>query len=377
MDRPEDRMKYTKAGYVPPQPESMDRPDYRMKYTKAGYVPEGNPKGDKPKKKYEAKHVKKTGKKWKVWPLVLAAAATISLGYGIKHVPRDPQDNYVAEYKLVQLYDAERPETEDEVIRRINQSFEIGKTIPVPDGVVVHASSDYTQEGANKSQGVIGKRSLQLDGQAKIDYISLIDAQGRIVQVTYDAEKDGNVEEAIERAVQEKGFDRTSGKVMLHLSGVNIYGKEVKAGWAEQSDLIQEQDKVPQQIQYYEEGPEITGTREQFNGSIVVDAPDGAHIAGNIPDKDLQDVSQVAGKQYQDVNGNKIEIKEFNVENHPIPQKDGIALEWEFDNVEKKKAIAGLFAALGVAGFGIVNKEKIAKGTEDKTNKHDEEEPSL
>ncbi len=361
MDRPEDRMKYTKAGYVPPQKEGMERPENRMKYTRAGYSP---------------KHVKRTGRKWKVWPLVLAGVATISLGYGIKHVPRDPQDNFVASYKLVQLYEKDRPETEDEVIRRINSQFEIGKTVAVPDGVVVHASSDYTQEGANKSQGIIGKRSLQLNGQAKIDYISLIDASGRIVQVTYDKEQDANVEDAINRAVQENGFDRNTGKVMLHLSGVNIYGKEVQAGWAEQSDLITEEDKTPRQISTYEEGPVISNTKEGFNGSVVLDAPDGAHIVGNIPNLDFDNPGEIIGTKYTDINGNIIEFKEINIENHPIEQKDGVELEWEFDNVEKKKALVGLFAALGVAGFGVVNKEKFAKDTKDKTNKHDEE-PSL
>jgi hypothetical protein len=365
----------TKSFSLEDNPESHsqeENPSRSYSKTLDGILGKEDEKVERPK--YETKHVQRTGKRWKVWPLVLAGVATISLGYGINHIPRDPQDNYVAEYKLVQLLDGQRPETEAEVIKRINESFSIGKTIPVPDGVVVHASSDYTRDGANKSQGVIGQRSLKLDGKATIDYISLVDGTGRIVQVTYDAEKDGNVEEAIERAVQEKGFDRNSGRVMLHLSGVTLDGREVKAGWADQQDLIQEKDRMPRQVATLEEGPEISKTQEHFTGAIVVDAPDGTHIAGNIPAN--TDLSQIEGSQYVDAKGNKIEIKEFNLENRPTQVPDGIQLEWDFDNVENKKAIAGLFATLGIVGFADINRKKIIKGTNEKTDKQDEE-PSL
>ena len=371
IERPKGAHNYSKAGYFPNEEDRIERPEGAHNYSKAGYIPR---RTASKKGRYESKHVKKTGKRCKIWPLVLAGVATVSLGFGINKVPKEPLDNYVANYKLTKMVETTRPESEDEVIRRINESFAIGRTIPVPDGVVVHASSDYTQEGANKSQGVIGNRSLKINGQAQIDYISLIDGNGRIVQVTYDQERDANVEEAIERAVAEKGFDRNTGRVMLHLSGVTAQGKDITIGWADQEDLISDEQRNPMQVPTKVEGEEIIGTQEGFTGSIQVPTKDGGTVTATFPQN--TDYSQIEGNHYQ-LGQEEVVIKEFHVENQPIEQEDGIEVEWDFKNIQNRKALLALFGTLGIAGFAKVNSKKPnEKNTKDKTNEHDEE-PSL
>ncbi len=328
----------------------------------------------KRREKYTPKHakakVKKTGRRWKVWPILLAGVATLALGHYQRNMPQQPILTQNASYSLSELAQKDRLETEDEVIRRINSQFEIGQTIDVPDGVTVYQSSDHMREDANQRYGVYGESRLLISGPAKVEYISLVDQNGRIVQVTYDKEQDATVEDAVQRAVREQNFDYKTGHVMIHISGLGPTGEYTRGGWADQQDLITDEQRMQQVVPGQESGYRVEGTEENFDNAITFKNSDGEEVRAVFPED--TDYASLAGKNLTTADGKTYRVNDFGVGETETPVPDAVDIKWDFDHIKERKALAALFGLVGIAGFAVANKQKV-DDTKEKAKKDEEE----
>ncbi len=326
------------------------------------------------REKYTPKHakakVKKTGRRWKVWPIVLASVATLALGHYVKTTPQAPLETPNAKYVFSEMAEKDRLETEDEVIRRINSQFEIGQTIEVPDGVAVYQSSDHIRGDANQRYGVYGESQLLISGPVQVEYISLLDQNGRIVQVTYDKEQDATVEDAVQRAVREQGFDVKTGHVMIHISGLGPTGEYTRGGWADQQDLVTNEQRTQQVVLGQETGYRVEGQEENFENAVTFKNSSGEEVRAVFPEDTEYD--SLAGKSMTTVDGKTYRINEFEVGTTQTPVKDEVAIKWDFEHVKERKALAALFGLVGIAGFAAVNKQKV-DDTKEKAKKDEEE----
>ena len=314
---------------------------------------------------------KKKETRWKVWPLITAAVAIASLGFGInKNTQEIPvQGNIGFENKQVAEYTVSKQEivyeNSEDIINRIIGRTGIGDQIYAKEGTVVHESSDFTVPGAANGEGTYGEEELLQSGNATIDYISLIDETGNIVRVAYDKSEGANIGEFIDRATKENGFDVNKGKVMIHISS-QYKDKEgsvtgVQAGWTDFKDLINEQDNIPQ-VKSTTYTDEIRGTQYDYSGTINL--PDGDQIQMNRLDP--------IGRTVTSVNGIVYKLDDLDIKSISLPAEggrsvelqkveDGYTLEWNIKNIERQKDIAIALAGIGFLGFAGINADKLRK----------------
>ena len=363
--------------------------------------------------------VRSTKKRWKLWPLVTAAVATLALGFNIRGMNEvnasdlkgtekviNYETTYEADYSVQEVnkektkklvYEEVKEKVlkeEEKVIDIVSSQFEIGKTVYVPEGVIVHGSSDYTQPGASNTMGTYGKNELLITGPAKIEYISLIDENGNIAKVMYDNSEYSNVEEFINKAKQENHFNEETGKIMVHIGGVDKVGNYVQAGWTEKENLIIE-DNVEHKIQpaVYEEeivrkpkyiedeketlGEIYEGTQKEFNNMVtILDENKQVNIPITQNTKEGDRIKASNGKEYiiNDIDIYPVfdvideVIIDENSDEKVEENQSGIEVEWNVRNIKARKALAKLFAILGVGGFGIVNRDKFKRKDDEESD---------
>lgn len=296
------------------------------------------------------KRIKEVSRKW-VLPAVLAASMMITalagFGGGRDVQAKDAQDARYALDSTKQVetqIEMDRDEAYEQMLEDTIFSLKTGDEISVPAGVEYHESSNYDSGGANK-MGTFGE-GLRDAGEYNLEYVSVVDKDGKIVDVEY--EEGTELGEFVESVAEQQGVSVDDLNMMVHIGGP-------VSGWVNVGDIVNQNLDQSGSGSFMKEvvvdqSERIDGTQENFTGAVSFTNDDGEIVSVNLLDKDgssLQPGDTAVGSDGREYKVNKLEFSS---------ETDG-QLGWELTD-EAKLAMLASGAALALAALLGGDKKK-------------------
>ena len=296
------------------------------------------------------KRIKEVSRKW-VLPAVLAASMMITalagFGGGRDVQAKDAQDARYALDSTKQVetqIEMDRDEAYEQMLEDTIFSLKTGDEISVPAGVEYHESSNYDSGGANK-MGTFGE-GLRDAGEYNLEYVSVVDKDGKIVDVEY--EEGTELGEFVESVAEQQGVSVDDLSMMVHIGGP-------VSGWVNVGDIVNQNLDQSGSGSFMKEvvvdqSERIDGTQENFTGAVSFTNDDGEIVSVNLLDKDgssLQPGDTAVGSDGREYKVNKLEFS----------SETGGQLGWELTD-EAKLAMLASGAALALAALLSGDKKK-------------------
>lgn len=242
------------------------------------------------------KVVKRSTTKWKLWPIILTAVMINLSMLGIK-VPQSIVTDVInetsrLEFEVGDFHEEDIYETVEDVTKRVQSKFQVGKGVEVEEGIKFHESSDFDL-GGSSLEGTFGQ-GLREASTYNMDMVSVI-YNGKIVNVV--KEENANLQNIIENTAKNLNVKETDLTVRVHLGGPT-------AGWVDINDLMKMSDLTPQIIaQKSVLDSEYKGVQNNFTGDITFFTEEGIVTArvidenGNLLSKGSKVIGS-DGKEY-------------------------------------------------------------------------------